>query len=324
MMIPHRLFRAFACVVLFASVASAESKQKTGEKLITRAAELSDIRATGAPAFRIKASFRTPSDHGTYTEVWVSREQWRRETEMGDFHRIETGGHKSRWLLDNKEDMPPEAATVMKSILDLHLLPEHLKVDSIVDKEVEGIAERCVNSETEFSRNEYCVDAKDNTLLSQETITSRSRSSRVYRDYERLGEHLFPRSIRVTEDGQTLVEIAISELAPAPSAEPAQFVAPSGAVEITNCQAADLTPPQARSAPDPMFPKNQNTKHAVVVLWLVVKEDGKPYDIRVTRSEGMAFDQEALRTVGLWRFMPAQCSGELVPMEINVEVTFSR
>jgi TonB family protein len=309
-------------------VAGAESKQKTGEKLIARAVELSDIRATGAPAFRMKASFRIPSgspaDQGSYTETWESREEWRRETELGDFRRIEVGGHKLRWLFDNKEGTPPKEATVMKSTLDLHLLPEHLKVDSILDKELGGIAERCVKSETEYSRDEYCVDAKDNTLLSHETITARSRTSRVYRDYERLGEHLFPRSVAVGEDGQTLVEISITELVPEPSAEPSRFVAPSGAVEITNCLATDLTPPRARSAPDPMFPKNQQTKHAVVVLWLVVKADGKPYDIRVTRSEGIAFDQEAVRTVGLWRFMPARCGGESVPMEINVEVEFSR
>jgi TonB family protein len=55
-----------------------------------------------------------------------------------------------------------------------------------------------------------------------------------------------------------------------------------------------------------------------VLLSLVVRRDGRPDDVRVTRSLGPEFDDRARDAVRQWRFEPARLQG--VPVDVAVEV----
>jgi hypothetical protein len=46
----------------------------------------------------------------------------------------------------------------------------------------------------------------------------------------------------------------------------------------------------------------------------IVGTDGQPHDIQVAQTGGEAFDAAAVRTVKLWRFEPARCEGQVIPM----------
>src|SRR5215472_14368979 len=89
-------------------------------------------------------------------------------------------------------------------------------------------------------------------------------------------------------------------------------------------QAPCATAPRAIFAPDPKYSKDaqQNKIQGVVVLWLLVGADGKPSDIKVSRSIGHGLDQEAIDAVKQWKFQPATLNGQPVPVMINVEVNF--
>jgi len=235
----------FAFLTLYAGAACADNKQQEGKNLIDRAIQLSDIRGIGAPAFRMKATFRLLSgpstDRGSYSEIWVSNEQWRRETGVGSFRRVEVGGAKKKWLSDSGEVIPPGAAEVVRS-LNLVGAPKQLKIKQVVNKDLGGVAARCVRSETEFEKEMYCVDPKDNTLLLHESLSRSSHSSYVYRDYEKFGDQLFPRSVQYRREGEPGVEIDISELTPNPSRDPSQFEPLVGALELGNCLSKEMTP----------------------------------------------------------------------------------
>ena len=84
------------------------------------------------------------------------------------------------------------------------------------------------------------------------------------------------------------------------------------------------TPPKTIFAPDPKYSEEarQNKIQGSVVLWLVVGADGKPSNIKVTRSIGHGLDQEAIDAVKKWTFEPATLDGKPVPVQINVEVNF--
>ena len=84
------------------------------------------------------------------------------------------------------------------------------------------------------------------------------------------------------------------------------------------------TPPKAIFAPDPKYSEEarQNKIQGALVLWLVVGADGKPSNIKVSRSVGHGLDQEAIDAVKKWKFEPATLNGEPVPVQINVEVNF--
>src|SRR6516164_3141198 len=101
---------AASIIVLCALCAFAETKQLEGERIVSDAVRLSDIRASHAPAFRIRATFNTlreaPQASGRYTETWLSREQSRREINIGKFQLVELARLERKWVLDSGEMAP--------------------------------------------------------------------------------------------------------------------------------------------------------------------------------------------------------------------------
>ncbi|MBZ5646731.1 MAG: energy transducer TonB [Acidobacteriia bacterium] len=85
-----------------------------------------------------------------------------------------------------------------------------------------------------------------------------------------------------------------------------------------------VSAPRAIATPDPEYSEEaRKAKYqGVVLLWLVVGPDGRPHDIRVSRSLGMGLDQKAVEAVKQWKFEPAMKDGRPVAVQINVEVNF--
>jgi len=84
------------------------------------------------------------------------------------------------------------------------------------------------------------------------------------------------------------------------------------------------------SAPRPLFtPDPEYSEEArkakyqgTCVLWLIVGPDGKPRDIKVSRTLGLGLDEKAIEAVRQWKFEPAMKDGKPVAVQINVEVSF--
>lgn len=85
-----------------------------------------------------------------------------------------------------------------------------------------------------------------------------------------------------------------------------------------------VSAPRALYSPEPEYSEEaRKAKYqGVVVLWLVVGPDGRPRDIRVSRSLGLGLDEKAIEAVRQWKFEPARKDGKPVPVQINVEVSF--
>ena len=58
------------------------------------------------------------------------------------------------------------------------------------------------------------------------------------------------------------------------------------------------------------------------MLWLIVGPDGRPRDIKITRSLGLGLDEKAIEAVKQWKFEPAMKDGKAVAVQISVEVSF--
>lgn len=84
------------------------------------------------------------------------------------------------------------------------------------------------------------------------------------------------------------------------------------------------------SAPRPVFtPDPEYSEEArkakyqgTCVLFLIVGPDGRPRDIRISRSLGLGLDEKAIEAVKQWKFEPALKDGKPVSVAINVEVSF--
>jgi TonB family protein len=85
-----------------------------------------------------------------------------------------------------------------------------------------------------------------------------------------------------------------------------------------------VSAPRATYSPDPEYSEEaRKAKYqGTVVLWMIVGPDGRPHEIRVSRSVGMGLDEKAIEAVKTWRFEPAHKDGHAVAVQINVEVDF--
>jgi len=73
------------------------------------------------------------------------------------------------------------------------------------------------------------------------------------------------------------------------------------------------------------YPRSAKGSGSVGTVWLslIVGTNGKPRDIIVIKSVSPELDEEAIRTVGKWRFHPGTLAGKSVAVEVSEEVTFT-
>ncbi len=85
-----------------------------------------------------------------------------------------------------------------------------------------------------------------------------------------------------------------------------------------------VSAPRAVFTPDPEYSEEaRKAKYqGTCVLWLVVGADGRPREMKVSRTLGLGLDEKALEAVKQWKFEPAMKDGKPVAVQISVEVTF--
>jgi TonB family protein len=83
-------------------------------------------------------------------------------------------------------------------------------------------------------------------------------------------------------------------------------------------------PPTALYAPAAEYSERARKAkfNGVVVISVLVTEEGLPADIKVMQSAGMGLDEKAIESVSQYRFKPAMKDGSPVAARIAVEVNF--
>ncbi|MHB9880560.1 energy transducer TonB [Pacificimonas sp. ICDLI1SI03] len=119
---------------------------------------------------------------------------------------------------------------------------------------------------------------------------------------------------RVTPPPPVMAGAAVTPPAPAaPPAAPAPVVPPDfSAAQLNN--------------PGPKYPylSRRSREEGVVLLRVLVTEEGKADEIKISESSGFErLDKAALKTVSKWSFLPAKQAGEAVAAWVLVPVTFS-
>ncbi len=85
-----------------------------------------------------------------------------------------------------------------------------------------------------------------------------------------------------------------------------------------------VTPPRPLKRVDPEY--TDEAKEAklegVVVVYVVIEEDGRAHNIRVIRSLGRGLDERAMEAVEQWEFEPGKKDGKPVKVGATIEINF--
>ncbi len=300
--------------VLLPSTAFANKKDAEAAAMIEHAKQLSDIRSEGAPAFKLRVSFKINANDGTlegeYTEIWVSRAQWRKDTVAGNFRRTEMAMGRKRWLLDSTPAVPErlEAGTGFSGFGRLQA--EGWKPQKIDVRNQNGLSVRCI----ETGKSSLCFDVTNGTLAYEVTERPAAVGTCSHSDYQKFGDRLVARSFVCTEGKVTTIEARVVELALDSTPDQALFVRPEGSKESVNCLDGIQRPTLVHDV-TPAVPPG-----TTVLLSIVVGTDGKPKDLKVVSATDLGSQQAALDGVRQWRFKPAMCNGEPTETTMAVEV----
>lgn len=266
--------------------------------------------------------------HGTYTEIWISNSQWRRETLVNDFRRVEVGGPNKLWLLDDAKDFP-ETATRLPDLLNVFSKPVNSDFESLTETSQQGKQAKCAITKPnpQNEKRAFCFESKTGALLNKSVPEIRLRNAVVYScfygEFRKFGDFWFPREMACFEDKHSKLEAQVLALTTADfPIDPSLFTPPQGAREIPTCSGPS-TNPVATLTSEPAYPLGPPRPDTSVLLSLIVDTEGKTQNIKVIQSGDKDRDEAAVATVRKWRYKPATCAGKPFPMEINVRVDFN-
>jgi hypothetical protein len=205
-MTSFRVVFLVAILSLFSSTALASDKQTEAAAMIEHAKQLSDIRADGAPAFRLRMKFRAIENDGsvldgTYTEVWSSKAQWRRETAAGDFRRTEVFKGQKRFVLEPVKPLPEQIRDVLALSEFERFQPESWRPEKIANRNLNGASVRCIEtlpevpalrvfgrmSEYRAERPSLCFD-KSSGVIAAEIEPRMKDAACFFSDYQKFGD----------------------------------------------------------------------------------------------------------------------------------------
>jgi periplasmic protein TonB len=85
-----------------------------------------------------------------------------------------------------------------------------------------------------------------------------------------------------------------------------------------------VTAPKATYSPQPEYTDKARKQkiNGTVVLTMVVTEEGKVRDVKVTKSLDRGLDKQAIAAVSTWKFEPGTKDGKPVAVQVPVEVDF--
>jgi hypothetical protein len=324
-----RILLFVACVACLRVGSCAQDIQARAEGMMEHGRQLSDIRAPNSPAFRLKATFSFVGDdletvQGTYTEVWVSNSQWRREIAVGDLRSIEVGGPDKQWLLD-PDEFPSQANKLAALMSVLPPPSRHFHFASITEREMREVTAECAESKPAAAKVPFafCFEKKSGMLL--ERVSPETRPLNVvvfsceYGAFRKFGNYWFPRQVRCFEDRHKTISADVVELSLETPIDRALFDAPQDAVELDQCSGKTVFPIPPNLPPT--TPRGfQLDPVARIRVSLVVEANGRAQNLRVLPPARKDPNQGVLDWVRRWKFTPGKCDGKPMPMELTIEV----
>ncbi|MGH9345320.1 MAG: energy transducer TonB, partial [Terriglobia bacterium] len=323
---------AIACSLISAIApmlfASGNKKDQEAEALFTKARSLSDLEAKGSPPFEMDAKitlYNLTGSHedGDYHRIWESKTESRTEISLPDYHSITVDHAGKTWHSSNLLYRPYfifQMGNALSFPSPLNI-SSNIKLTKVQERKINGVSAECAGVSTKGLKEHpaFCFDPATGYLISEEDPVW--FTTLQFSDYTPIGEKSFPRTLRVLQDGQLLLEVKITALTSIKMTE--NMLAPLPNIQpdpIVNCAKGQTLPVHSITKTPPEYPTAalQLRIQGTVVLYADIGKDGIPRGLTILRSPGVAFSATSLAAVSQWRYTPTTCGG--IPLEVQMPI----
>lgn len=331
--------RIVLVVVLLSVVATASASEKEDQarELRERADRLTDVWKT---PLKVTGEVRVnDSRSGTavyaFALFWDGVDQWRVQWDGPAYMSIDAVGGGKSWHKSNVETPPFAVIQFRDALRGFHhwtddgpfgpgeFSGKELRY-SVVDQNIDGMPVRCLKDRKSGYVGD-CYSADDSLPFAVSNNLGHSR----YSEYRKVGNGVFPTSIRVTSDnGNTLLEgrLMVAEWNPV---DPSMFSPIEGiqAVPIITCANSrdSAVPAHLVHQVRPEFPEaaRRNYETGTVSFYAVIGKDGNMKRLDVVHSAGLRLDEAAREAVKKWRYSPYTKCGQPLEFETVITVNFA-
>lgn len=306
------------------SLAKDNGDQRSAD-LLAKAGSLQNIRQQESQPFQLR--LRVHSEHivskpidGSFAEVWMTPDKWRREIAFPGFTQLEVGDVGSKWLSRNM-DFRPRPVYLTAVAIDAFIQPSRSPdevVKSVKNRKVAGSEAQCVEVVGKNDRRvrELCFDSSG--LLIRASF---GKQRFEYSSFSKFGTKSFPKIIRVYESDRRVLDIQADELTPPSDPRPELFEHRGSGRRMAGCE---IWPAEAIKKVAPQYPSEARAAHqqGTVGLYILLSEQGTVEKNTVVQSAGVSLDQSAMEAVKQWQYPPPTCGGPPLPTEIEVQVNY--
>jgi Gram-negative bacterial TonB protein C-terminal len=268
---------------------------------------------------------------GKYQLLWNGPDQWREAIRFPSYTELRVGGKGTIWTQRSTEFLLPRIENLRQalgfssgaqsqglgtwSLVQLALTPKDT-IKKTHERKRHGIKVTCAEIESELGfTHEICVDKSTGTID--------RGPSKEDREFLPAGEKVYPRSLSELESDKTVATVKITELV-TPARFPSDaFKAPDGLSPQAGCM--NPVPPRMIKRVNPEYAPRARDQHIQggVSIDVLIATDGVPTIKAVVESPSPDLTTSSLNAVRGWRYDPATCNGQPVPIEALLQINYT-
>jgi len=297
--------------VLIAPLLSASDAPEQQEAMKRLDQAVAKANIFDLPSFQMTATVQIENRGrplaGTYQLLWNGPEQWREEISLPGYTEVQVGGKGTVWIQRSTDFVP-------LAVVQVGLIPKD-RVKKLHSRKEHGDKLTCVETENEQkSSSELCVNESTGTLF--------RGTSYEDRDFQPIGEKVFPQFLSFLEKGKTVARVNVSSLI-APGEFPLNSFTPLTGV---SAEAGCMNPMPYRRVKSvaPQYPQDarQQRFEGTVVADVWIGLDGIPRIRKILASPSASLEKATAAALTGWHYEPATCEGRPVQVETVLRINY--
>jgi len=284
------------------------------------------------PSFEMKAVLQVEHNgkfvEGSYELMWNGPDQWKEEIRFPDYHEVQVGGKGIIWIQRNV-DFIPHVVYDLRSALGFSSIGGQTAGSFVQSPIRSGDTVKHIRERKEHGEKLTCFEIESHqkfpyAICVNDTTETIVRDPSFYLDenLQPVGEKMFPRSLSVLRDGKPQAKVNVEEIKTPVQFSPNAFTPSASFSSHPGCM--NPLPPTLVKKQAPQYPESARLQHyqGTVFLDVWIGTDGVPDIRKVVETPRSDFAEASLEVVRQWRYAPAQCGDQPVPLETLVQVNY--